>query len=189
MGPGRFAGVGLVGTLKGIIVAIIVSIVALAYQVADPPAYVLGMPGTNLFRQRAKEYPEDETIPGLLMLRLEGRFFFVNASQIAQKIKPLIEEFQPKVGAIHLSGVPDLEHRVENADRGRSATARPWHGRRAGGNEPPSATDVENLSLVRYWGEMQCYSIWKSLLRNIRVRLSPPSGTKINRKLRSNEYE
>jgi len=62
MGPGRFAGVGLVGTLKGIIVAIIVSIVALAYQVADPPAYVLGMPGTNLFRQRAKEYPEDETI-------------------------------------------------------------------------------------------------------------------------------
>jgi len=141
MGPGRFAGVGLVGTLKGIIVAIIVSIVALAYQVADPPAYVLGMPGTNLFRQRAKEYPEDETIPGLLMLRLEGRFFFVNASQIAQKIKPLIEEFQPKVGAIHLSGVPDLEHRVENADRGRSATARPWHGRRAGGNEPPSATD------------------------------------------------
>jgi anti-anti-sigma factor len=106
-----FAGVVLVGTLKGIIVAIIVSMVVLAYQVADPPVYVLGrMPGTNVFRPRAKEYPDDERIPGLLMLRLEGRVFFVNASQIAQKIKPLIEESQPKVVAIHLRGVPDLEY-------------------------------------------------------------------------------
>ena len=32
----------LVGTLKGIVVAIIVSLIALAYQVADPPVYVLG---------------------------------------------------------------------------------------------------------------------------------------------------
>ena len=35
-----FAGVVFVGTLKGIVVAIIVSLVALAYQVADPPVYV-----------------------------------------------------------------------------------------------------------------------------------------------------
>jgi high affinity sulfate transporter 1 len=37
-----FAGVVLVGTLKGILVAIIASLLALAYQVADPPVYVLG---------------------------------------------------------------------------------------------------------------------------------------------------
>src|SRR5208337_711071 len=37
-----FAGVVLVGTLKGILVAIIVSMVALAYQASDPPVYVLG---------------------------------------------------------------------------------------------------------------------------------------------------
>src|ERR1022692_3117366 len=36
-----FAGVVVIGTLKGIIVAIIVSLVTLAYQVADPPVYVL----------------------------------------------------------------------------------------------------------------------------------------------------
>src|SRR5271166_3962997 len=75
-----FAGVVLVGTLKGIVVAIIVSMVALAYQVADPPVYVLGRkPGTNVFRPRSKEHPEDETFAGLLLLRLEGRVFFVNA--------------------------------------------------------------------------------------------------------------
>jgi len=106
-----FAGVALVGTLKGIIVAIIVSLVALAYQVADPPVYVLGRkPGTNVFRPRSKEHPEDETFAGLLLLRLEGRVFFANAEHIAQKIKLLIWEAQPKVVAFDLSPVFDLEY-------------------------------------------------------------------------------
>jgi len=106
-----FAGVVLVGTLKGIIVAVVVSLVALAYQVADPPVYVLGRkPGTNVFRPRSKEHPEDETFVGLLLLRLEGRVFFANAEQIAQKIRLLIEEAQPKVVVFDLSPVFDLEY-------------------------------------------------------------------------------
>ena len=106
-----FAGVVLVGTLKGIIVAIIVSLVALAYQLADPPVYVLGRkPGTNVFRPRSKEHPEDETFAGLVLLRLEGRVFFANAEHIAQKMSLLIEEAQPKVIAVDLSGVFDLEY-------------------------------------------------------------------------------
>jgi MFS superfamily sulfate permease-like transporter len=106
-----FAGVVLLGTLKGIVVAIVASLVALAYQVADPPVYVLGRkPGTNVFRPRSEEHPEDETFPGLLLLRLEGRVFFANASHIGQKIKPLIEEAKPKVVVVDLSAVPDLEY-------------------------------------------------------------------------------
>ena len=111
VGSDRICRCGLVGTLKGIIVAIVVSLVALAYQVADPPVYVLGRkPGTNVFRPRSKEHPEDETFPGLLLLRLEGRVFFANAEQIAQKMKLLIEEAQPKVVAFDLSAVSDLEY-------------------------------------------------------------------------------
>src|SRR5271167_4696433 len=106
-----FVGVVLVGTLKGIVVAIIVSLVALAYQVADPPVYVLGRkPGTNVFRPRTKEHPEDETFAGLLLLKLEGRVFFVNAEHIAEKVRFFIEEAKPKIVAIHLRGVPDLEY-------------------------------------------------------------------------------
>ena len=71
-------GVVLLGTFKGILVAIIVSLVALAHQSANPPVHVLGRkPGSNVFRPRSKEHPEDETFPGLLLLRLEGRVFFV----------------------------------------------------------------------------------------------------------------
>lgn len=106
-----FAGVMLLGTLRGIIVAIVVSMVMLAHQAADPPVYVLGRkPGTNVFRPISDEHPEDETFPGLLLLRLDGRFFFANAEQIAQKVKPLVEEANPKVIAVDLSGVPDLEY-------------------------------------------------------------------------------
>jgi len=106
-----FAGVVVVGTLKGIIVAIIVSLVTLAYQVADPPVYVLRRkPGTNVFRPQSPEHPDDESFPGLLLLRPEGPIFFANAGQIAHKIEPLVREAQPKVVAVEASGVLDMEY-------------------------------------------------------------------------------
>ena len=106
-----FAGVVLVGTLKGIVIAIIVSLVTLAHQVADPPVYVLRRkPGTNVFRPQSPEHPEDESFPGLLLLRPEGPIFFANAAQIAHKIEPLIRQSQPKVVAVDASGILDMEY-------------------------------------------------------------------------------
>jgi high affinity sulfate transporter 1 len=105
------AGVLLLGTLKGILVAIVVSVLALAQQVASPPVYVLGRkPGTNVFRRRSEEHPEDELFPGLLLLRVEGRIFFLNARRIGEKVESLLEEAKPKVVAVDLSGVFDLEY-------------------------------------------------------------------------------
>jgi sulfate permease, SulP family len=106
-----FAGVVLVGTMKGIIVAIVISLVTLAHRVADPPVYVLRRkPGTNVFRPQSKEHPEDESFPGLLLLRPEGPIFFANAAQLAHKIEPLIREMRPKVVAVDASGVLDMEY-------------------------------------------------------------------------------
>ena len=106
-----FAGVMLVGTLRGIIVAIVASIVALAYQVANPRLHVLGRkPGTNVFRPLSKEHPEDETFPGLLILRPEGRIFFANAEQLSHKIWQELEKERPKIMALDLSAVFDLEY-------------------------------------------------------------------------------
>ena len=105
------AGVVLLGTLQGILVAIVVSLVALAHQTADPPVRELGRkPGTDVFRPRSKEHPEDETFPGLLMIQLEGRVFFANAERIGEKMKVLVDEAKPRVVAVDLSGVPDLEY-------------------------------------------------------------------------------
>jgi MFS superfamily sulfate permease-like transporter len=106
-----FAGVVLLGTLKGILVAIIVSLVALAYQAANPRLYVLGRkPGTQVFRPRSDEHPEDETFPGLLMVRPEGRLFFANAQRMGEQLRSLIDVAQPKVVAMDFRAVPDLEY-------------------------------------------------------------------------------
>ena len=55
-------------------------------------------------------HPEDESFPGLLLLKPEGPIFFANAAQIAHKIDPLIKEAQPRIVAVDASGVLDLEY-------------------------------------------------------------------------------
>ncbi len=167
-----FAGVVLVGTLKGIIVAIIVSMVGLAYQVADPPIYVLGRkPGTNVFRPRSKKHPEDETFPGLLLLRLEGRVFFVNAEHMAEKIRFLIEEAQPKVVALHLRGVPDLEYTalkmmIEGEKRQRERGVRLW----LVGMNPRVLSVVQRSQLGRALGR-------DAMLYNLEIAVAEYLGT------------
>jgi high affinity sulfate transporter 1 len=104
-------GVVLVGTLNGILIAIVVSLVALAHQVSDPPVYVLRRkPGTNVFRPVSDEHPDDEAFPGLLLLRPEGRIFFLNASNIAQKIAPIVAQTHPSVVAFDMRAVFDVEY-------------------------------------------------------------------------------
>jgi sulfate permease, SulP family len=105
------AGVVLLGTLDGILVSIVVSLAALAYQVSDPAVHVLGRkPGTNVFRPPSPENPDDLRYPGLLLLRPEGRIFFANAARIGQKIMERIAEERPQVVALHLRGVFDVEY-------------------------------------------------------------------------------
>ncbi len=105
------AGVVALGTLKGIAVAIILSLVALAHQEANPPVHMLGRkPGTNVFRPTSKEQPEDETFPGLLILRPEGRIFFANAERIGQKIRAAADRERPNVVVLDMSAVFDLEY-------------------------------------------------------------------------------
>ena len=126
------AGVLLLGTLKGILVAIVVSLVVLAQQVANPPLYVLGRkPGTNVFRPRTPEHPEDEEVSGLLLLRVEGRIFFLNARRIGEQIERLVDDLKPKVVAVDLSGVFDLEYTalkalVEGEERLRERGISVW---------------------------------------------------------------
>ena len=105
------AGVVLLGTLQGILVAMIVSLAALAYQVSDPQVHLLARkPGTNVFRPPAADNPDDIRYPGLLLLRPEGRIFFANAGRLGEKIVALIAQERPRVVALHLRGVFDLEY-------------------------------------------------------------------------------
>lgn len=104
-------GVILLGTLQGIVAAIVVSLVALAYQMSDPPVHVLGRkPGTNVMRPRHADHPGDEFLQDLLVLRPEGRIYFANAEQVGRRATALVAAAAPKVVLLDMSSVFDLEY-------------------------------------------------------------------------------
>jgi len=105
------AGVALLGTLRGIVVAVIASLLSLAQQAYDPPVYLLGRKrGTDVFRPPSAEHPDDETWPGLLLVRTDGRLFFANAQRVGDKIWAMIQAAKPKVLVLDFSAVIDLEY-------------------------------------------------------------------------------
>ena len=104
-------GVLIFGTLQGIVVAIIVSLIGLSSQTAHPRVHVIGRKrGADVLRPLSPEHPDDETFEGMLILRPEGRLFFVNAQSVAEQIKTLLAKYQPKVLVLDMSRVPDIEY-------------------------------------------------------------------------------
>lgn len=106
-----FLGVLVFGTLQGIVVAIILSMIGLASQSAKAKVYVIGRKrGTDVLRPLSPEHPDDETFDGLLILRPEGRLFFANVQQVADQIQAFAAEYKPRVLALDMSAVFDIEY-------------------------------------------------------------------------------
>ena len=104
-------GVLIFGTLNGIVVAIILSLIGLASQAAQPRLSIIGRKrGADVLRPLSPEHPDDETFEGLLILRPEGRLFFVNAQYVGEQIKALVAEHKPRVLALDMSRVIDIEY-------------------------------------------------------------------------------
>jgi anti-anti-sigma factor len=101
----------LLGTLQGILVAVAISILTLFYQANHPPMYAVGRkPGTEVYRPLTGEHPEDETIPGLLIIRTEGRMNFASAPRVGEQLWDLVDEAGPKVVILECSAIPDFEY-------------------------------------------------------------------------------
>jgi SulP family sulfate permease len=104
------AGVVLLGTLKGILAAVILSMLSLFRMANNPPVYVMGRKrGTDVFRPRSDEHPDDESFPGLLIVRTEGRAYFGNAQNIGESMWPLVREARPRVLLLDCGGIPGFE--------------------------------------------------------------------------------
>jgi SulP family sulfate permease len=138
-------GVVLLGTLKGILVAVLLSMASLLRLANNPPLHVLGRkPGTQVLRPRSAEHPEDETFPGLLIVRTEGRMYFGNAPALAEKLRALIEAEKPRVLVLDCGAVPGFEYTalrmlVESEATLRAEGVRLWL----------AALNPEALELVR----------------------------------------
>lgn len=104
-------GVLFFGTLQGIVVAIVVSLLGLASQTTHPHIYIIARKqATNVLRPVSPQHPNDEIYEGLLIVRPEGRIFFMNAQEIAHQIGILVKQQKPKVLVLDMSRVADIEY-------------------------------------------------------------------------------
>jgi high affinity sulfate transporter 1 len=126
------AGVMVLGTLQGIVVAVIVSLLSLAWQAYNPPVYALARKrGTTVFRPVSAEHPDDEQWPGILVMRMEGRLFFANAERVADLLWSKVEQARPEVLLLDCRAIFDMEYTAlkvlaEVEDKFRRAGCELW---------------------------------------------------------------
>lgn len=148
------AGVVVLGTLNGILVAVVLSLLALMYLANNPPVYVMARkPGTDVFRPISAEHPGDETAPGLLILRTDGRVHFGNIEHIGDQMWPLVQSARPRVVLIDCSGIDGFEYTaliglLDGEERLRAEGAELW----LANLSPEAFTQVERSELGKLLG-------------------------------------
>lgn len=106
-----FFGVILLGTLKGIIAAVILTMLSLVYHENNPLVYeVRRKRGTGVFRPRSRENPLDEATPGVLIARVVGRLYFANAQNVGDQVRDLVESERPAILILDCSAITDIEY-------------------------------------------------------------------------------
>lgn len=106
-----FFGVLVFGTLQGIVVAVVLSLLGLSRQAVHPRVHVLGRrPGEDSLQPVSADDRSIQTYEGLLILRPEGRLFFANAQSVGDRVQELIREHNPRVLLLDFSRVFDIEY-------------------------------------------------------------------------------
>jgi sulfate permease, SulP family len=98
-------GVLVFDILPGLLLAVILSLVLLIYRASRPQGSILGrLPDKQAYGDIVR-HPENETMPGLLIFRLNTPLFFANNAPLRARIKQLSHTSKPAPRAVLL----DLE--------------------------------------------------------------------------------
>jgi len=110
------AGVLVFGILVGLVIAVVVSLLALVVRAYRPTSAVLGRaPGAlddeTLRYRGVEDHPEYETFPGLVILRIDGELFFANARWFSKTVHALVRDQHTPVREVlvHAGGVPHID--------------------------------------------------------------------------------
>jgi high affinity sulfate transporter 1 len=109
-------GVLTFGTLKGVLIGLILSLLVLIARSSKPNIPVLGRwPGTEVFHS-LNENPDSETYPGLVIIRFDGPLYFATANGLRDKVREVTTDVDPPVTEvlIDMEGVDYLD--LEGSD-------------------------------------------------------------------------
>ena len=92
-----FAAVLLLGILRGVIVAAVFSILLLIHRTARPHVAQLGrIPATQRYSDLAN-HPDNETVPGVLIVRVESSLLYFNVGHVREEVHRLLAAAGPKL--------------------------------------------------------------------------------------------
>jgi MFS superfamily sulfate permease-like transporter len=123
----------VLGPLKAVAIAFLLSMIDLLARASKPPTAVLaGVPGKDRF-VAATRYPEAAPTPGLLIYRFSAPLIFANAEFFKEQIADLVETTAPPVQwfvldaeaitDIDVTGAEALEQAIESLEHHRVAFA------------------------------------------------------------------
>ncbi|TMI64667.1 MAG: sulfate permease [Bacteroidetes bacterium] len=104
-------GVIFFGILKGVLLAALVTILMLIKAATSPNIAFLGrIPGTKRYSDKGR-HPDNENIPGVLIVRIESSIFYFNADFIREVIMSKIKKANNSVNTIifDLSSSPHID--------------------------------------------------------------------------------
>jgi SulP family sulfate permease len=87
-----FAGVLVFGILKGVLLAVIMSLVLLIRRIANPHVAVLGRIANTNHYSDITRHPDNIIYPGILILRVEASILYFNDAHIQEIINKEVEE-------------------------------------------------------------------------------------------------
>ncbi|HKX68029.1 MAG TPA: sulfate permease [Intrasporangium sp.] len=97
------------GVLAGVILGIGLSLLWLIAVATHPQMPTLGRePGTQVFRD-VIENPDDEQIPGVAVVRLDGGLFFATADALEDRIRTVIQSEGPRCVVLDCEGINFLD--------------------------------------------------------------------------------
>jgi anti-anti-sigma factor len=103
-------GVLVFGTLPGLGVGIVTSIVLLVYRASIPNVAVLAQaPGTDGLFVDAERHPEATEVPGVAILRVESPLFFANADAVRDQIRAHAADEHVRAVVIDAETVPTID--------------------------------------------------------------------------------
>jgi len=105
-----FAAVLLLGILKGVIVAVLVSLLLLIRRAANPHVAFLGrIPGTRTYSDMERN-PDNEAVPGALIFRVEAALLYFNVEHVRDAVWGRIRSAAPpKLVVCDLSTSPMVD--------------------------------------------------------------------------------
>jgi SulP family sulfate permease len=93
-------GVLSAGVLAGVVIGVVLSMAWLIHASANPETPVLGRhPGSTAFRS-LEEYPDGETYPGLLIMRIDGALLFVTTDVVEDRLRQAVLSSEEPISAV-----------------------------------------------------------------------------------------